>query len=197
MMQQEDSDLFWEEMAGVKPLKVNDSHFNQSTHLPTDSQLARRAAAAQNEYLDKLTVDPALILPVEPEEIISYKINGVQEEVFRHLRLGKYKTKSVIDLHAYRLVQARELLIDAVLQAYGRGERNILVIHGKGFKSKPFAGLMKSAVNHWLVQLEEVQAFHSATREQGGTGALFVMLVKSEQQRVVASETNRKGSGFR
>ena len=196
-MQPEDSDLFLSEMADVKPLRANDSHFNGADNSVTPAQLARRAAAAQNEYLQKLTIDPGLLTPIEPEEIISFKINGVQEEVFRHLRLGKYKNQSVLDLHALRLTQARELLIDAVIKAYERGERNLMVIHGKGFKSKPFPALMKSAVNHWLTQLEEVQAFHSATREQGGTGALFVMLVKSDQQRVVASEINRKGSGFR
>ncbi|WP_153913175.1 DNA endonuclease SmrA [Shewanella sp. TC10] len=196
-MQQQDDDLFMAEMADVKPLRANNSHFNTSSQGVTDAQLARRAAAEQNEYLQKLSIDPAMLLAVKPDDVLSYKKNGVQEEVFRHLRLGKYQIKSVIDLHAFRLSQAREALIELVLKAHNRGERNLLVIHGKGYKSKPYPALMKSAVNNWLGQFEEVQAFHSATNEQGGTGALFVMLVKSEQQRVVASETNRKGSGFR
>ncbi|WP_299574794.1 DNA endonuclease SmrA [uncultured Shewanella sp.] len=196
-MQEQDNDLFLAEMADVKPLKASDNHFNIQNQSVTEGQLARRAAAAQNEYLQKLTIDPTMMTVVEPEEIISYKINGVQEEVFRHLRLGKYKSKTTLDLHAYRLSKAREELINAILLAYERGERNLLIIHGKGFKSRPFPALMKSAVNTWLVQLEQVQAFHSATREQGGTGALFVMLVKNDQQRVISSETNRKGSGFR
>ncbi|MCL1065582.1 DNA endonuclease SmrA [Shewanella olleyana] len=196
-MQQQDDDLFMAAMADVKPLTANNNHFHASSLGVTGAQLARRAAAEQNEYLQKLSLAPAIFEPVKPDDVLSYKKNGVQEEVFRHLRLGKYKIKSVIDLHAYSLSQAREALIDLVLKAHNRGERNLLVIHGKGFNSKPYPALMKTAVNNWLEQLEEVQAFHSATREHGGTGALFVMLVKSEQQRVVASETNRKGSGFR
>ncbi|WP_076541013.1 DNA endonuclease SmrA [Shewanella sp. UCD-KL21] len=196
-MNNDDSALFLAEMAGVKPIKANDSIFSFDSDIATEAQLARRAAAAQNEYISKLTIDPMMISAVKPEDMVSYKLDGVQDEVFSHLRLGKYKYQTVVDLHAYRLVQAREYLIEAIIKAHHRGERNILVIHGKGFKSKPYPGLMKSAVCQWLMQLDEVQAYHSATRAEGGTGAVFVMLVKSAQQRIEASETNRKGSGFR
>jgi DNA-nicking Smr family endonuclease len=95
------------------------------------------------------------------------------------------------------LPQARESLLSCVLGAYERGERNILVIHGKGYKSKPYPGLMKSAVCHWLRFIEPVTAYHSATKECGGVGAVFIMLKKSPQKRIENSELNRKGRGFR
>ncbi|WP_144208105.1 DNA endonuclease SmrA [Shewanella donghaensis] len=196
-MDQNENALFLSEMTDVVPLKQSNCVFNNEASQVTEAQLAKRAAAAQNEYLSKLPIDPALLMPIEPEEVVSYKLDGVQAEVFRHLRLGKYRYSRLIDLHAFRLSQAREYLIEQVLSSHSNGERNLLVIHGKGFKSKPYPGLMKSAVCHWLSQLDEVQAYHSATRERGGTGAVFVMLVKSDQKRIESSEMNRKGSGFR
>ncbi|WP_119969523.1 DNA endonuclease SmrA [Shewanella japonica] len=196
-MSVDDTALFLAEMGDVKPLTTNDKVFVSSQQLDTDAHRARRKAAMQNEYLAKLPIEPRLLTPIAPDEIMSYKRNGVQEEVFRHLRLGKYKKQTVLDLHAYRLIQARELLVETIIQAHEKGERNLLIIHGKGVNNKPYPALMKSAVNDWLMQFDQVQAFHSATREQGGTGALFVMLVKSDEQRIVSGETNRKGSGFR
>ncbi len=72
-----------------------------------------------------------------------------------------------------------------------------MLIHGKGHQSQPFAGLLKSAVCCWLSQLDMVLAYHSAKTEQGGTGALYVMLTKSEQLKLENREANRKGMGWR
>jgi DNA-nicking Smr family endonuclease len=124
-------------------------------------------------------------------------MDGIQDDVFRLLRLGKYRFHTELDLHEYRLLQARDSLVNGVMSAYERGERNILVIHGKGYKSKPYPALMKSAVCHWLRSIEPVIAYHSATKQSGGVGAVFVMLKKSQQKRIENSELNRKGHGFR
>lgn len=192
-----DNDLFLQEMADVTPLKPDNQSLSSQTWLNplsiTEAQLAKRAAAQQHELLQLLPLDPHLIHPLQPDDIVSYKVEGIQEAVFKLLRLGKYPIKTVLDLHEYRLKQARDSLVNCVLSAYERGERNVLVIHGKGYKSKPYPGLMKSAVCHWLQQLEPVVAYHSATRNQGGVGAVFVMLKKSHQKKIETSELNRKG----
>ena len=196
-----DEQLFLQEMADVIPLK--DEHRSSPAHIlcqsmsVTDAQRARHAAAQQHELLELLPTDPHLIHSVSPDEIVSYKIDGVQDEVFSLLRSGKYSFKTVLDLHQYRLNQARESLINCIYNAYERGERNVVIIHGKGYKSKPYAGLMKSAVCHWLQQIQLVMAYHSATKNNGGVGAVFVMLKKSTQMKLDNSELNRKGSGFR
>tara|TARA_R110000851_G_scaffold90253_5_gene197085 strand:+ start:5242 stop:5844 length:603 start_codon:yes stop_codon:yes gene_type:complete len=196
-----DDPLFLQEMADVTPIKhQHQTQTAQTWPNPlrvTDAQLAKRAAAEQHELLPLLPTDPYLFKPLKPDDVVSYKMDGIQDEVFTQLRLGKYRFNTVLDLHQYRLLQARETLLNYVLSAYENGERNILVIHGKGYKSKPYAGLMKSAVCHWLRFIEPVTAYHSATKECGGVGALFVMLKKSQQKKIENGELNRKGRGFR
>lgn len=196
-----DDDLFLREMADVTPLKADNMSLSSQTWLNplsvTDAQLAKRAAAQQHELLQLLPIDPHLIQPLQPDDIVSYKADGIQDEVFKQLRLGKYPIKTELDIHEYRLKQARDSLVRCVLSAYERGERNVLVIHGKGYKSLPYPALMKSAVCHWLQQIDPVVAYNSATRHQGGVGAVFVMLKKSPQKKIENSELNRKGSGFR
>ncbi|WP_350430975.1 DNA endonuclease SmrA [Shewanella sp. H8] len=196
-----DDQLFLQEMADVMPLKDENqsSLANALLHCAsiTDAQLAKRAAAQQHELLQLLPTEPYLIHAVKPDEVVSYKIDGIQNEVFTLLSQGKYPVKTVLDLHQYRLKQARESLINCIFSAHERGERNLLIIHGKGYKSKPYPALMKSAVCHWLQQIELVTVYHSATYNHGGVGGVFVMLKKSQQKKVENSELNRKGCGFR
>jgi DNA-nicking Smr family endonuclease len=59
-----------------------------------------------------------------------------------------------------------------------QGYRCLLITHGKGAQSNPPARI-KSYVNHWLQQVENVIAFHSATPRHGGTGSVYVLLKKT------------------
>lgn len=199
-MLQNDKVLFFEEMADVTPLKdINKTQAVSliSSSLPTPGQLAKQGALNEHELLTALSIMPYQFKRVSPDEVVSHQHDGMQDAVFKQLRLGKYDIKTILDVHEYNLSQARLSLVNCIFGAFERGERNILVIHGKGYNSKPYAGLMKSAVCDWLLNIDQVAAFHSATRDQGSTGAMFVMLKKSQQKKIENSELNRKGSGFR
>jgi DNA-nicking Smr family endonuclease len=195
-----ETELFFQEMADVTPLKTDSKTQHEhylAEHKPTAGQAVKQAALNEHELLQLLSLEPHVFSQKYPDEIIYHRHDGMQDAVFRQLRLGKYDIKTVLDVHQYSLHQARYSVVNCILGAYERGERNLLIIHGKGFHSKPYTGMMKSAVFDWLTRIEQVVAFHSATPEQGGSGALFVMLKKSPQKRIENSELNRKGHGFR
>ncbi|UJF20899.1 Smr/MutS family protein [Shewanella sp. OMA3-2] len=46
--------------------------------------------------------------------------------------MGFNDIKTSLDVHEYYLPQARLNLVNCIFGAFERGERNILVIHGKG-----------------------------------------------------------------
>ncbi len=196
-MLDDESALFFEEMAGVVPLKGDTKAVNLQPKALTAEQIQRRNALLRESYLALMPLDLSLIPVIKPDDIASFKREGVQGGVFKRLRLGEYRIKMELDVHAYRLSQARDALLNYLLAAQDCGERCVMVIHGKGHQSKPFAGLMKSAVCHWLSQLDLVLAYHSAKSEQGGPGALYVILTKSEQLKIENKEANRKGMGWR
>ena len=196
-MLDDESALFFEEMAGVVPLKGDVKAVNLQPKVLTEEQLQRRDALQREAYLACMSLDLSLIPIIAPDDIASFKREGVQGAVFKRLRLGQYSIKMELDVHAYRLSQARDALLNYLLAAQAHGERCVMLIHGKGHNSKPVAGLLKSAVCHWLSQLDMVLAYHSAKTEQGGTGALYVMLTKSEQLKIENKEANRKGMGWR
>jgi len=52
------------------------------------------------------------------------------------------------------------------------------VVHGKGYSSPNNKPVIKAYVNRWLRESETVLAFHSAQKQDGGTGAVYVLLKK-------------------
>jgi DNA-nicking Smr family endonuclease len=71
----------------------------------------------------------------------------------------------------------------------------VLVVHGKGERQpeKTAIGVLKGFVNQWLRDLDPVQAFHSARPEHGGTGAVYVLLAKSEAKKQENRERFMRG----
>ena len=61
-------------------------------------------------------------------------------------------------------------------------------------RSTPRA-LLKSHVSAWLPQLPAVMAMHSAERRHGGSGALYVLLRKSERKKAENRERHQKRLG--
>ncbi|ABV87661.1 Smr protein/MutS2 [Shewanella pealeana ATCC 700345] len=192
-MGEEDMTLFLEEMASVRPLKNNTSCTIWEQKASTQAQAACRSQLEMSEHLSKLTTQVQEVNPVAPEDVVEFKRDGVQEAVFHRLSRGDYPVKYEVLLHQLKVAQAREVLYNEIQKSREKGERSILVIHGKGANTKPIPALMKSFVVTWLEQIDEVLAFHSAQTHHGGTGALYVMLTKSEQKRIEARETNHKG----
>ncbi|WP_095499249.1 DNA endonuclease SmrA [Paraferrimonas haliotis] len=192
-MQTDDLDAFKAEMGDVKPLKSDNRMVSQVQTGPTEAQLARRAAAVARNEVHALSADPTFITPVDPDDYLEYKKSGVQDGVFKNLRLGKYQVETRLDLFAMSPEKGRDALVTFIKDCQTRNMRCVLINHGKGLRSKPFKGLMKSFVAHWLVQIDDVLAFHSAQRHHGGAAAVYVMLRKSAEKKAETREQNRKG----
>jgi DNA-nicking Smr family endonuclease len=81
-----------------------------------------------------------------------------------------------VDLHGLRSEEARDTLAQFVRDAVRMGWRCVRIVHGKGLGSPGKQPVLKSKVQRWLVQKNEVQAFVQAPPVQGGAGALLVLL---------------------
>ena len=178
----EEDDIFKQEMEGVKPLnqekKINLTKTGKTQQDPT----VLRDHAEHGKKKDNNYLDLENITPVQPGEPLGMKKPGVQEGVYKKLRLGKYTPESHLDLHRLTIPEARVKVFDTINISQKQNQRCILITHGKGVKSKT-PGKMKSHVNHWLQQIPDVLAFHSAQARDGGTGAVYVLLKKSEQKK--------------
>ncbi|MDB1123247.1 DNA endonuclease SmrA [Vibrio algarum] len=193
MSQEDDLDLFQQMMDGVKPLAQDTAELKKDHHV-SDAQLARREAAMsltedQPEYL---SLDHAPM--IKPNDIIEFKRSGVQDGVYRKLRLGKYPIQARLDLHKRTLQQARDEIVKFLRQCLRMDIRSVVIIHGKGERSNPPA-MMKSYTASWLAQISDVLAVHSAQTFHGGTGAVYVMLKKSAEKKLENRERHQKRLG--
>ena len=130
---------------------------------------------------DYLSLDYSPML--KPEDIVEYKKDGVQDGVYKKLRLGKYPIQAKLDLHRKTLKDARNEILSFLRQCLRMDIRTVIIVHGKGERSNPPA-MMKSYVANWLSQINDVQCVHSAQQFHGGTGAVYVMLRKSDDKKL-------------
>lgn len=115
---------------------------------------------------------------LETGEELSYGRPGIQRSVLRNLRRGRFAVGDHLDLHGMRSDEARVALIVFIQEAQRRGITCVRVIHGKGLRSSNRGPVLKPKLARWLRQWDAVLAYSSATRTDGGTGAVYVLLKK-------------------
>jgi len=104
---------------------------------------------------------------------------GVNKKFLRTLRRGGFPVDRRLDLHGQRLQAARDSVHKAIQESWERGDRLVLIIHGKGLNSAQGAGVLRKALPSWLCAPEVeamVLAFSSAAPKDGGNGATYVYL---------------------
>lgn len=113
---------------------------------------------------------------LETDDALSFRRRGVGPEVVRKLRRGVWAIQAQLDLHGLRRDAARERLAEFLRESVRAGLRCVRVIHGKGNGSPGREPVLKGKVRSWLVQKSEVMAFAQARAQDGGHGALLVLL---------------------
>lgn len=197
-MSNDEDSLFLDEMSDVVPLRREPRVRVTAKSGDGGSSLqVRREAAVQDRNSDGniLTEDGLAIRPLDPWYVLEFKRPGVQNGVFRKLRQGRYDAEARLDLHRMTTAVARRELFDFISECYRLGIRSVMVIHGKGESKaeRERTSILKGCTDHWLRELEMVQAFHSAQPRHGGTGAVYVLLRKSEEKKRENREKFMKG----
>jgi DNA-nicking Smr family endonuclease len=146
---------------------------------PDADEVARAADEAVRAHLRSL---------VQPEARFEVRDNGatiegwrldVDRAAFRRLKRGEFPIDDTCDLHGRTAGEAREYLKTFVEQARSRGDRVVLVVHGRGNHSPGGYGILRGEMAAWLSQSiasVHVAAFATAQADHGGEGALYVWL---------------------
>jgi DNA-nicking Smr family endonuclease len=170
--------LFARAAGDVQPLAEHRAR-HRRVHLAPDHP----PPVALQQQLDEVRVlheaisdefDAATLLDID--EALSFSRPGVGPDVTRKLRKGAWSIQGEIDLHGLRRDEAREALAEFLRESAKRGWRCVRVVHGKGLGSPGKTPVLKGKVHSWLVQKSEVIAFVQARADEGGAGALVVLL---------------------
>ena len=136
------------------------------------SQEEDDALVLQESLSDLFDVDGLL----DDDPTLSYAREGVGPDVVKKLRKRHWPVQDELDLHGMTRDVARGQLGDFLRRSTRRGVRCVRIIHGVGYGSPGGEPVLRSVVHSWLVQKDEVVAFCVANRNDGGNGALIVLL---------------------
>lgn len=179
----DEEDFFRQSMSDVKPIKqVKRVSLKEAASNNPGLEHRKKAAVEETPSHQGDPLSDECIEPIDPLEIIAYQRPGVQHGVYKNLRLGKYNIEARLDLHHKTVEQARRSVYQFIKDCIEHDIRCSLITHGKG-EGRKNSSLLKSAVAHWLPQIDSVLAFHSAQKHHGGMGATYVMLKKSDKKR--------------
>ncbi|MHB8346716.1 MAG: Smr/MutS family protein [Acidiferrobacterales bacterium] len=168
----EDRELFRSAAGSARPLEQDRIVRRGPRRRPVPDQ-TRKDERSVIESLLSDDYDPA---EIETGEELAFVRPGVPQRVWRKLRRGQYVIQAQLDLHGCIVAVARELVAGFLRDARASGKRCVRIIHGKGLSSEGKLPVLKGKVNSWLRQKDEVLAFCSAPRQDGGTGAVYVLL---------------------
>lgn len=183
----DDEVVFSQMIEGVQKLELEAKVVRKTVAPDKDTLKRRRAAATAAVELDK-GLSTEFAEPLNALDVLSYQKPGVQHGVFKKLRMGQYPAEATLDLHQRTVEQARLDVLQCITESVKYELRSIIITHGKAYHAKDNVATLKSYVNTWLPQLEQVLAFHSAQPHHGGTGACYVLLKKGKKKKLETAE---------
>lgn len=176
---------------GVTPSKPSDkADLAGHNDKRGDACLKERRQAAEGEVHEGLSTEQVSLL--HPFDPLEWKRDGVQDGVYRNVRLGRYQSDARLDLHKKTPAQALDELIGFIAECSKFGIRSVVISHGRGNHESAAGNIMRSYLNQWLPHIPEVMAFHSAQKHHGGLAATYVLLRKNETQRLENWEQHQK-----
>jgi DNA-nicking Smr family endonuclease len=136
----------------------------------------QRLIEDQQVLADSLSDQIPVEVGLETGDELVFLRAGLSNLILRKLRRGHWATQDQLDLHGLRTDEARTLLVDFLNEALKHGWRCVRIVHGKGLRSQNNEPVLKRKVGNWLAQRDEVLAFVQARPEDGGSGAVVVLL---------------------
>jgi DNA-nicking Smr family endonuclease len=103
----------------------------------------------------------------------------VDARTLTKLRRGQLQVEATLDLHGMSQQGAHGALMHFLAAQQARGVRRVRVVTGRGLKADWSPGVLRAAVPRWLNEpplRALVLAFAYARADDGGAGALYVLL---------------------
>ena len=173
LMTDEDT-LFSAAVKDAKPLKFPPKARHAAVKpKPVPSQFIKDERQALR---DSLSDDFYPAHEIENGEELLYLRDNQSPGVLSKLRRGFWVVQAQIDLHGLISDEAREYVAEFLSHCKKKNIRCVRIVHGKGLGSRNREPILKHKLRNWLIQKDEVIAYAQAKPEDGGSGAVIVLL---------------------
>jgi len=115
----------------------------------------------------------------ESGDELKFLRSGFSSRLLKKLRRGDYAIQDELDLHGLVAGEAKQQTHGFINECAQDGVRAVRIVHGKGRNSAGRVPVLKNMLIGWLSKNEHVVAVISTPANDGGTGAVYVLLGKS------------------
>ena len=168
-----DRALFRGALGDVRPVKSKKRH-ESAGNKPSAKAVQRRRD--ERQVLDDSLAYVPDGIDVATGEELNFSRPHIPRTTLRNLRRGKIAVQCETDLHGMTRDEARGHIREFISHCLQHDFRCVRIVHGKGLGSGPRGPVLKNGVNNWLRTWDEVLAFCSAPDNDGGSGAVYVLL---------------------
>ena len=167
------SSLFLEAVKDARPIQSTRILHPQKKPKPIPQQFIRDERQA---LADSLSDGYFPTHELETGEELLYLREGQSPSVLSKLRRGHWVVQASLDLHGLISDEARATVAEFLAGCKKRNIRCVRIVHGKGLGSRNKEPILKNKLRHWLMQKDEVIAYAQARHNDGGSGAVIVLL---------------------
>ena len=169
----DDLTLFREAVKDARPFTAPPVHSYKLKPKPIPKQFIRDE---QQALADSLSDHYIPAHELETGEELLYLREGHSPDILSKLRRGHWVIQAKIDLHGLISDEARAYVSSFISDCKKRGIRCVRIVHGKGLGSRNREPVLKNKLRGWLIQKDEVIAYAEAKKQDGGSGAVIVLL---------------------
>ncbi|XPV77840.1 MAG: Smr/MutS family protein [Desulfovibrio sp.] len=172
-----DEDVFLNAMKGVDSFRSPVAAVRpkpKEAHIPTQKEIEEKNKSS----FEKGDVE----FEIEKTEDWFYGyVKGMDSLLFNQLRCGTLEHTDRLDLHGMLLSEAEDGVLFFLRECYLQRKEVVILVTGKGTRSQGGMPVLQQEVQNMLTNdplKKVVLAYASATPEDGGVGAMYVLLRK-------------------
>ena len=160
---------------GVKPLRQDKVAPYRKRLDPTP----RQRMLDDQRVMEELLEASDEMVSYESGDELKYLKDGYSSRLLKKLRRGDYAIQDELDLHGLVTSEAKLQTHGFINECAADGVRAVRIVHGKGRNSPGRVPVIKNMLIGWLSKNQHVIGVVSTPANDGGSGAVYVLLDKS------------------
>lgn len=148
---------------------------------PKIKPIPRQRMLDEQRVIEELLEESDETTSFESGDELHYLRVGYSSRLLKKLRRGDFAIQDELDLHGLNASEAKLETHGFVNECARDNVRAIRIVHGKGRNSAGRRPVLKNMLLGWLSRNQHVIAVCSTPANDGGTGAVYVLLGKSSK----------------
>jgi len=159
---------------GVKPLKQD----KVTPYRKPIAPIPKQRLLDDQRVMEELLAESDETFSFESGDELKFLRSGFSTRLLKKLRRGDYAIQDELDLHGLIAGDAKRETHGFINECARDNVRAVRIVHGKGRNSAGRTPVLKNMLLGWLSKNQYVIAVVSTPANDGGTGAVYVLLGK-------------------